>query len=319
MLTSARSAAARAWARRAVDDSTAMTRAPLGEPWRSPPIRPAAEVQHPLALERSDEPEDRVVVEVRAELHEIGGDVGAVGIADRAGGRPAPRRPRTRAGRVPRFPADGWRRALGRSGARWTVRMGSRSEVCPSPIGGSWTHASCADSVGADRYPAVRAVPATGDSGPTGLYAGQRRLPLRPTSAPPPVPLRRADAGRRVRCPAELLRIGHNCSQRATAPCPVCAESELRIVRFVFGARMPAGGRVVGPEGRDAQGGGERPGGSGATRSRCASRAGGTTCCRSRPSVCPARHLTIRSTCGQPRGRSARAVASEFAGAEQRR
>lgn len=44
---------------------------------------------------------------------------------------------------------------------------------------------------------------------------------------------------------AELLRIGLHCSQRSTAPCPVCGESELRVVRFVFGPRMPAGGRVV--------------------------------------------------------------------------
>jgi hypothetical protein len=45
---------------------------------------------------------------------------------------------------------------------------------------------------------------------------------------------------------AELLRIATHCSQRSSSPCPVCGESELRIVRFVFGPRMPAGGRVVG-------------------------------------------------------------------------
>jgi hypothetical protein len=44
---------------------------------------------------------------------------------------------------------------------------------------------------------------------------------------------------------SELLRIGTHCSQRATAPCPVCGESRLRVVRFVFGPRMPPGGRVV--------------------------------------------------------------------------
>jgi len=43
----------------------------------------------------------------------------------------------------------------------------------------------------------------------------------------------------------ELLRVAEHCSQRATAPCPVCAESRLRIVRYVFGPRLPAGGRVV--------------------------------------------------------------------------
>lgn len=43
----------------------------------------------------------------------------------------------------------------------------------------------------------------------------------------------------------ELLRVGRNCSQRARHPCPVCEERELRVTRFVFGPRMPAGGRVV--------------------------------------------------------------------------
>jgi hypothetical protein len=46
----------------------------------------------------------------------------------------------------------------------------------------------------------------------------------------------------------ELLRIGTNCSRKATAPCPVCGESTLRVVQFAFGPRLPAGGRVV--EGR---------------------------------------------------------------------
>jgi len=44
---------------------------------------------------------------------------------------------------------------------------------------------------------------------------------------------------------AELLRVALNCSQRSTVPCPVCAESTLRVVRFVFGTRLPAGGRAV--------------------------------------------------------------------------
>ena len=44
---------------------------------------------------------------------------------------------------------------------------------------------------------------------------------------------------------SELLRVGHNCSQRATAPCPVCGESQLRLVRYVLGPRLPAGGKVV--------------------------------------------------------------------------
>jgi hypothetical protein len=46
----------------------------------------------------------------------------------------------------------------------------------------------------------------------------------------------------------ELLRVGANCSRKATAPCPVCGESTLRVVQFAFGPRLPAGGRVV--EGR---------------------------------------------------------------------
>lgn len=45
---------------------------------------------------------------------------------------------------------------------------------------------------------------------------------------------------------AELLRVGRHCSERSGVPCPVCAERALRVVRFVFGPRMPAGGRAVG-------------------------------------------------------------------------
>lgn len=44
---------------------------------------------------------------------------------------------------------------------------------------------------------------------------------------------------------AELMRIALNCSQGSTAPCPVCAEQTLRLVRFVFGPRLPPGGRPV--------------------------------------------------------------------------
>jgi len=43
----------------------------------------------------------------------------------------------------------------------------------------------------------------------------------------------------------ELLRVGTNCAQRARNDCPVCGEHELRLARFVFGPRMPPGGRVV--------------------------------------------------------------------------
>ena len=44
---------------------------------------------------------------------------------------------------------------------------------------------------------------------------------------------------------SELMRIALNCSQRSTVACPVCAESTLRVVRFVFGPRLPPGGRPV--------------------------------------------------------------------------
>lgn len=36
-----------------------------------------------------------------------------------------------------------------------------------------------------------------------------------------------------------------NHSRGATAPCPVCGEPKLRLVRYVFGPRLPSGGRVV--------------------------------------------------------------------------
>jgi len=48
----------------------------------------------------------------------------------------------------------------------------------------------------------------------------------------------------------ELLRVGANCSRKATVPCPVCGESTLRIVQYAFGPRLPSGGRIV--EGRAA-------------------------------------------------------------------
>lgn len=59
----------------------------------------------------------------------------------------------------------------------------------------------------------------------------------------------------------ELLRVGVNCSQRSTVPCPVCGESTLRVVRYVFGPKLPAGGRVVSTRAelrRLAEGPGER-------------------------------------------------------------
>ena len=43
----------------------------------------------------------------------------------------------------------------------------------------------------------------------------------------------------------ELLRVAVSCSEPAREPCPVCAERSLRIVRFVFGPRLPKSGRAV--------------------------------------------------------------------------
>ena len=43
----------------------------------------------------------------------------------------------------------------------------------------------------------------------------------------------------------ELLRVATSCSEPARSRCPVCAEPELRIVRFVFGPRLPSGGRAI--------------------------------------------------------------------------
>ncbi len=44
---------------------------------------------------------------------------------------------------------------------------------------------------------------------------------------------------------SELMRIAVHCSQRSTVSCPVCDESTLRVVKFVFGPRLPPGGRPV--------------------------------------------------------------------------
>lgn len=44
---------------------------------------------------------------------------------------------------------------------------------------------------------------------------------------------------------AELLRVAHSCSEPAGTPCPVCRARSLRNVRFVFGPRLPPGGRAV--------------------------------------------------------------------------
>ena len=47
---------------------------------------------------------------------------------------------------------------------------------------------------------------------------------------------------------SELLRVAGSCSEPAPERCPVCADRTLRIVRFVFGPRLPSGGRAVSSE-----------------------------------------------------------------------
>ena len=59
-----------------------------------------------------------------------------------------------------------------------------------------------------------------------------------------------ADVGEFCDAQGELLRVAASCSELAGEPCPVCGEDELRIVRFVFGPRLPKGGRCVTSKGR---------------------------------------------------------------------
>jgi hypothetical protein len=44
----------------------------------------------------------------------------------------------------------------------------------------------------------------------------------------------------------ELLRAARNVGRRTEDPCPICADSTLVTVTFVFGAKLPAGGRCPG-------------------------------------------------------------------------
>lgn len=44
---------------------------------------------------------------------------------------------------------------------------------------------------------------------------------------------------------AELVRVALSCSEPAGQPCPVCDADVLAHVRFVFGPRLPKGGRCV--------------------------------------------------------------------------
>ena len=86
----------------------------------------------------------------------------------------------------------------------------------------------------------------------------QPDTPGRPGSAPGSVDYRFArrqllhrfrsgELGQHDVCDAqpELMRVATNCSQASTAACPVCGERQLRVVRFVFGNKLPSGGRVV--------------------------------------------------------------------------
>ena len=43
----------------------------------------------------------------------------------------------------------------------------------------------------------------------------------------------------------ELLRVAVHCSDAAKSPCPVCRADKLRVVRYVFGPRLPKSGRCV--------------------------------------------------------------------------
>ena len=43
----------------------------------------------------------------------------------------------------------------------------------------------------------------------------------------------------------ELLRAAGNVGTPASAPCPICEHDSLRLVTYVFGARLPKHGRVV--------------------------------------------------------------------------
>jgi len=43
----------------------------------------------------------------------------------------------------------------------------------------------------------------------------------------------------------ELLRNAEHCGTMTDEPCPICAEQELRHVTYVFGSRLPSGGRCI--------------------------------------------------------------------------
>ena len=43
----------------------------------------------------------------------------------------------------------------------------------------------------------------------------------------------------------ELIRAARNVGSPASVPCPICEETELRLVTYVFGPRLPSHGRCV--------------------------------------------------------------------------
>jgi Family of unknown function (DUF5318) len=43
----------------------------------------------------------------------------------------------------------------------------------------------------------------------------------------------------------ELIRAARNVGTPATVPCPICKDTELRLVTYVFGHRLPSHGRCV--------------------------------------------------------------------------
>lgn len=59
--------------------------------------------------------------------------------------------------------------------------------------------------------------------------------------------LRRGRLVRRDVCDAhpELLRAASNVGTQTTRPCPVCEKSELVLVQYAFGRRLPPSGRCV--------------------------------------------------------------------------
>ena len=44
---------------------------------------------------------------------------------------------------------------------------------------------------------------------------------------------------------AELLRVARNGAPRADEACPICEDAALALVSYVFGPRLPKGGKVV--------------------------------------------------------------------------